>query len=216
MRIILPEIKELIATRKKRAIRIVTSYFEPADIAEIWPELTSKEQLILFNALNTRFATDIFEFLQVDQMLELLSKITTARKKEILNEMSPDDRTDLFASLPEQETESLIPLLDEEEQSRARELLAYKSNTAGGLMTTDFITAREDITIAQVLKILREKAKEIDFINYIYIVDKVNRLKGTISLKDLLTTSPKRKTMKVMDTTIVSVALDMDQEDVAR
>lgn len=215
MRVILPEIKELIASKKKRAIRIATSYFEPADIAEVWTELTPHEQLVLFNSLNTRFATDIFEFLSEEQMLELLSKITTTRKKEILNEMSPDDRTDLFASLPEEETESLIPLLDEDEQSRARELLAYKSNTAGGLMTTDFITVPEDTTIAQVLKIVREKAKEIDFINYIYIVDPVNRLKGTILLKDLLTASPKRKAARVMDTTIISVALDMDQEDVA-
>jgi magnesium transporter len=215
MRIILPEIKELIATGKKGTIRKVASYFEAADIAEIWSELTTHEQLKLFNALSTRFATDIFEFLREEQMLELLSKITTPRKKEILNEMSPDDRTDLFAVLPDQETESLIPLLDDEAQSRTRELLAYKSNTAGGLMTTDFITVPEDSTIAQVMKILREKAKEIDFINYIYIVDKVNRLKGMLHLKDLLTASPKRKIARVMDTSLVSIALDMDQEDVA-
>ena len=215
MRVILPEIKELIATKKKRALRKVTSYFEPADIAEIWSEFTRDEQLVFFNALDTRFATDVFEFLKEDEMLELLSNISTSRKKDIINEMSPDDRTDLFAILPDQETEKLIPLLEEEEQSRARELLAYKSNTAGGLMTTDFITAHEDITIGQVLRILREKAKEIDFIQYIYVVDRVNRLKGTILLKDLLTTSPKRKVVKVMDTMFTSVALDLDQEDVA-
>ncbi|GAH99286.1 unnamed protein product, partial [marine sediment metagenome] len=63
---------------------------------------------------------------------------------------------------------------------------------------TDFITVPEDITIGQVLRILREKAREIDFIQYIYVVDKVSRLKGTILLKDLLTTSPKRKANKVM------------------
>jgi len=216
MRVILPEMKELIAGKKKRALKKVASYFEPADIAEIWLELTLDEQLVLFNVLDTRFATDIFEFLKDDQMLELLSNISIARKKDIINEMSPDDRTDLFAILPEQETEKLIPLLEEKEQSRARELLAYKSNTAGGLMTTDFITVQEDITIGQVLRILREKAREIDFIQYIYVVDKVSRLKGTILLKDLLTTSPKRKANKVMDTTFTSVALDMDQEDVAR
>ncbi len=215
MRVILPEMKELIAGKKKRALKKAASYFEPADIAEIWSELTFDEQLVLFNVLDTRFATDIFEFLKDDQMLELLSNISTARKKDIINEMSPDDRTDLFAILPEQETEKLIPLLEEEEQSRARELLAYKSNTAGGLMTTDFITVPEDVTIGQVLRILREKAREIDFIQYIYVVDKVSRLKGTILLKDLLTTSPKRKANKVMDTTFTSVVLDMDQENVA-
>jgi magnesium transporter len=211
----LPEIKELIATRKKRMIRKVASYFEPADIAEVWHELTPQEQLKLFNALEVRFATDIFEFLKEEQMLELLRVVSKQRKQAIINEMSPDDRTDLFASLPEEETEKLIPLLDEDEQSRARELLAYKSTTAGGLMTTDFITVLDDITIAQVLRVLREKAKDIDFIQKIYVVDKVNRLKGTVLLKDLLTTSPNRKVEKVMNTTIINVNLDMDQEDVA-
>lgn len=216
MRVILPEIKELIASKKKRAIRKVASYFEAADIAEVWSELTSDEQSILINAVDTKFAADIFEFLKEDQMIELLHNLKIVKKKNILNEISPDDRTDLFAILPEEETEKLIPLLEEDEQIRARELLAYKGNTAGGLMTTDFITVSEDIKVGQALKILREKAKEIDFIQYIYVVDKVNRLKGTIHLKNLVTTSPLRKVDKVMDPTIISVGLDMDQEDVAR
>lgn len=82
MRVILPEIKELIATKKKRALRKVTSYFEPADIAEIWSEFTLDEQLVFFNALDTRFATDVFEFLKEDEMVELLSNISTSRKKK--------------------------------------------------------------------------------------------------------------------------------------
>lgn len=216
MRVILPEIKELIATKKKRALRKVAAFFDPADIAEIWSELTPNEQLILFNALDKKFAADIFEFLKEDQMLELLNNLSVTRKRDILNEMSPDDRTDLFAVLPSEEVEKLIPLLEEDEQIRARELLAYKENTAGGLMTTDFITASEDMKIAHVLRELRTKAKDIDFIQNIYVVDHVNRLKGIIPLKVLLTTSPQKKVENVMDTHIISVYLDMDQEEVAR
>jgi magnesium transporter len=216
MRVILPEIKELIHTKKKKAIRKVASYFEPADIAEAWAELSTGEQLILFNAVDTRFAADIFEFLKEDQMIELLNTLTLARKKAILNEMSPDDRTDLFEILPDQETEKLIPLLEEDEQIRARELLAYKKNTAGGIMTTDFITVLVDVQIAHVMRELRSKAREIDFIQKIYVVDKVNRLKGIIPLKDLLTTNPRKKVERVMDPHYVHVSLEMDQEDVAR
>ncbi|HEC77551.1 MAG TPA: magnesium transporter [candidate division WOR-3 bacterium] len=215
MRFILPEIKELIAGKKKRVIKKVASYFEPADIADIWQELTLDEQLTLFNAVDTKFAADIFEFLKEDQMIELLNVISAEKKKEILNEMSPDDRTDLFAILPEEETAKLIPLLEEEEQLRARELLAYKQNTAGGLMTTDFITVPEDVKIGYVLRELRQKAKDIDFIQNIYVVDKVGRLKGIIPLKDLLTATPQKKVEKVMDSSFISVGLDMDQEEVA-
>ncbi len=215
MRVLLPEIKELIASKKKRTIRKVTSYFEPADIAEAWSELSLKEQLVLFNAVDTKFAADIFEFLKEDQMIELLNSLKIEKKKDILNEISPDDRTDLFASLPREETDKLIPLLDEEEQIRARELLAYKENTAGGLMTTDYITISEDVKVGNALRELRDKARDIDFIQNIYVVDKVNRLKGIIPLKDLLTTSPQRKVNRVMETPFISVSLDMDQEDVA-
>jgi len=216
MRVILPEIKELLSSRQKRTIRKVLSYFEPADIAEAWAEFDIHEKLKLFNILDTRFAADIFEFLKEDQMVELLDNLSTERRVAILNEMSPDDRTDLFAILPTEEVEKLIPLLDPAEQKRARELLAYKGNTAGGLMTTDYITVSENVNVANVLKELRTKAKDIDFIQNIYVVDKVNRLQGIIPLKDLLTTSPQRKVEKVMESYFPSVGLEIDQEDVAR
>lgn len=215
MRFILPEIKQLIGTTNKRAIKKVTSYFEPADIAEIWSELSSEEQLILLNAVDTKFAADIFEFLKEDQMVELLHRLKTARKQDILNEMSPDDRTDLLALLPEEETEKLLPLLEEEEQVRTRELLAYKENTAGGLMTTDYVSVPESANISYILRELRTKAKDIDFIQKIYIVDKVGRLEGIIPLKDLLITGPKKRVDEVMERSFISVSLDMDQEDVA-
>ncbi len=216
MRVILPEIKELLSSKQRRTIRKVLSYFEPADIAEAWSEFNIDEKLKLFTILNTKVAADIFEFLQEDQMVELLDNLPTTRKVAILNEMSPDDRTDLFAILPTEEVEKLIPLLEPDEQKRARELLAYKGNTAGGLMTTDYITVSENVNVASVMKELRIKAKDIDFIQNIYVVDKVNRLQGIIPLKDLLTTSPQRKVEKVMENYFPNVGLDMDQEDVAR
>jgi magnesium transporter len=216
MRIILPEIKELLLSKQKRTIRKVLSYFEPADIAEAWSEFNIDEKIRLFSILHTKFAADIFEFLREDQMVELLDNLPTKRKVDILNEMSPDDRTDLFAVLPTEEVEKLIPLLERDEQKRARELLAYKANTAGGLMTTDYVTVSENVNIANVLKELRTKAKDIDFIQNIYVVDKVNRLQGILPLKELLTTSPQRKVEKVMERYFPSVGLEMDQEDVAR
>lgn len=215
MRVMLPEIKELLMTKNKRQIKKVASYFEPADIAEVWSELSTEEQLTLFRSVSTKFAADIFEFLKEDEMTELLNNLKLPRKKAILNEISPDDRTDLFAILPDEETEKLIPLLDEQEQARTRELLAYKENTAGGIMTTDFITIPEEVKIGYALRELRSKAKDIDFIQNVYVVDKVNRLQGIIRLKDLITASPRKKATVVMESHFVNVNLDMDQEDVA-
>ncbi|UCD04776.1 MAG: magnesium transporter [candidate division WOR-3 bacterium] len=216
MRVILPEIKELLTTRKKRTIRKVVSYFEPADIAETWSEFTHDERIKLFNILDAKFAADIFEFLREDQMIELITDLPTAKMIKVLNEMSPDDRTDLFAALPTEEVEKIIPLLDTEEQKRARELLAYKDNTAGGLMTIDYITVPDSANIAHALRELRVHGKDIDFIQNIYVVDNVHRLQGIIPLKDLLTATPRTRVQKIMDSHFPNVGLDMDQEDVAR
>lgn len=215
MRIILPEIKELLGTKQQRIIRRVLSYFEPADIAEVWSDFTPEERLRLFSILDVKSAADIFEFLREDQMIELLEKLPTKTKIAVLNEMSPDDRTDLFAALPSGEVEKIIPLLDPEEQNRARELLAYKENTAGGLMTTDYITVPENASVAEALKELRTKGRDIDFIQNIYVVDKVNRLQGIIPLKNLLTARPRQRLERVMDGHFPSAGLEMDQEDVA-
>ncbi|MBE0433235.1 magnesium transporter [candidate division WOR-3 bacterium] len=215
MRIILPEIKELLGTKQQRIIRRVLSYFEPADIAEVWSDFTPEERLKLFNILDVKLAADIFEFLEEDQMIELLENLPARRKIAVLNEMSPDDRTDLFAALPAGEVEKIIPLLDLDEQNRARELLAYKANTAGGLMTTDYITVPETANIADALRELRTKGRDIDFIQNIYVVDKVHRLQGIIPLKNLLTATPRQRVERVMDGHFPSVGLEMDQEDVA-
>ncbi|UCF71007.1 MAG: magnesium transporter [candidate division WOR-3 bacterium] len=216
MRVMLPEIKELLSTRQKRMVRKVVSYFEPADIAEAWSEFSHDERLKLFNILDAKFAADIFEFLREDQMIELLTDLPTAKMISVLNEMSPDDRTDLFAALPTEEVEKIIPLLDADEQKRARELLAYKGNTAGGLMTIDYITIPENANIADAFRELRTRGRDIDFVQNIYVVDKVNRLQGIIPLKDLLTATPRKKVQRVMDSHFPNVGLEMDQEDVAR
>src|SRR4030042_3277232 len=216
MRVLLPEIKELLAGKNVRMIKKLANFFEPADIAEIWHEFTPDEQIFLLKSVDTKLAADIFEFLNENEMIEMLNFLPVEHKIRILNEMSPDDRTDLFSILPETETAKLIPLLDENEQIRARELPAYKGNTAGGLMTTDFISVHEENQISDALRIIREKAKEIDFIHNIYVVDNVNRLKGVIALKDLLPNGPGKKLENIMNSNFIHVALDMDQEDVAR
>ncbi len=216
MRALLPEIKELLFSKNVRLIKRIANFFDPADIAEIWHEFSPEEQLLMLRSVDTRFAADIFEFLKEDQMIELLNFLPVEQKIKILNEMSPDDRTDLFSILPPGETAKLIPLLDENEQIRARELLAYKGNTAGGLMTTEFISVSEDAKVNDVLRVLREKAKDIDFIHNIYLVDNLNRLKGTIALKDLLANDPRKKLSTIMNVNFTHVNLDMDQEDVAK
>ncbi len=216
MRVLLIEIKELLAGKNVRMIRKLAGYFEPADIAEIWHEFTLDEQLLLLKSVETKFAADIFDFLKENQMVGLLEILPVEQKIAILNEMSPDDRPDLFSILPPDQTAKLIPLLDENEQIRARELLAYKGNTAGGLMTTEFISVTEEAKISDALRVLRERAKDIDFIHSIYVVDNLNRLKAIVALKDLLINDPRRKLETIMTTSFTSVSLDMDQEDVAR
>ncbi|MEO0226087.1 MAG: magnesium transporter, partial [candidate division WOR-3 bacterium] len=150
------------------------------------------------------------------EMIKLLRLMDPVRKIAVLNEMSPDDRADLFERLPAIEVKKIITLLRSDESQQAKELMAYKGNTAGGLMTVDFIKVYSGHRVNKVLNEIRKAARDLEFVHYVYVVDRFGRLKGSISLKDLIATDPRKRIKDVMNTSLVTVPLEMDQEEVAK
>lgn len=216
MRVILPELKELIQEKEEKLIRDLFRFFDPADVADIWDELTSDERRYLITTVEIFDATDIFESLKTEQQQEILKTISRDKVKAILDRMSPDDRVDFIAELDKEEQDIYLKLMASEEEAETEELLTYPEDSAGGLMTTDYAYAYDDMKVSDVQRHLRKIAQELDDFYYVFIVDRNNKVKGQISLKDLITARPRQPISNVMDQRIVSVVPLADQEEVAR
>ncbi|HID32057.1 MAG TPA: magnesium transporter [bacterium (Candidatus Stahlbacteria)] len=216
MRVILPELKELIAGREEKLIRDLFRFFDPVDVAEIWDDLSDDERVYLLKTVDIGDSVDIIESLKTGQQKEILTILPKDNVKAILDRMEPDDRADLLFALPEVERKKYLELMATEEEAETEELLHYPEDSAGGLMTTDYAYAYDDMRVSEVLKHLRKVARDFDDFHYIFIVDRDNKIKGQVSLKDLITAGPRRPISDIIDQRVVSVLPLADKEEVAR
>ena len=143
-KILLPEIRDLIAERNFGALRELFREMPPADVAEVILDLPEDEQVIIFRLLPTPLAADVFEYLEPDAQQQLLRAMAHEQVVAILNEMTPDDRTALLEEMPSAAARQLIKQLTPEERRIAQALLGYPEGSIGRLMTPDFIAVHDD------------------------------------------------------------------------
>lgn len=216
MFLIIPEIKELLSQNRKDELKNLFYEYEPVEVAEALREFTLKDRVILFSLCDIDFAADVFEKMDKDDQLNLLGAIDERRKSDILDELAPDERVDLFEEMPEEMVARFLAIMEKEEARDARELLKYDPSTAGGRMTTDFARVQEGINVEETLDNLRKTAKDLEMVYYVYVLDKDNKLVGVVSLKDLILAEPKERINKVMHTKLIIIPVDMDQETAAK
>jgi Mg/Co/Ni transporter MgtE len=122
----------------------------------------------------------------------------------------------LLAEMPEDRSQELLELMEDDEAEDIRKLLTYPEDTAGGIMTTEFVALRPGLTAAQALTVLRETAHEAETISYVYVTEPDDRLVGTFSLQDLVLAPPDTPVQEFMHRRLMSVSLSARQEDVAQ
>lgn len=188
----------------------------PADMAEIVDQLGFNESLTIINSLDDESAADTLEEVSPEKQVSLLEGMESQRAAEILDEMSPDDAADVLADLPEEKAEELLDLMEPEESNDLRKLLEYPENTAGGIMTTEFAEVNQELTAQEVMDSLREIAKDVETIYYIYVVSKSGDLVGVTSIRDILLVDPETPIADIMHTNIIKVNVMEDQHDVAQ
>ena len=212
-KLLLPEIKSLIAERKLSILKEILSDWSPADIADLIVDLSAQEQVIIFRLLSNVLAADTFEHLEVETQKDLLKAMAKSEVAAILNEMSPDDRTALLEELPSAAAKQLIQLLSAEERKIAQTLLGYPENSIGRLMTPDYIAIRPEWTIKETLKFIRENAEDKETLNIVYVIDEKGKLLDDIKLKDFILAEPNEKVADIMDGNFVVLNVHDDQED---
>jgi magnesium transporter len=189
---------------------------QEVDAAEAIGSLPRTLQALAFRLLPKDEAIEVYEYLDPAVQQTLLERLRSGEVLELVEEMSPDDRVRLFDELPAKVVRRLLAQLSPAERRVTAQLLGYEAETAGRLMTTEFIDLKEFHSAAQALEIVRRRARDTETIYSLYVTDASRHLTGILSLRDLVTADPEARIGNVMTREVVSVSTDTDQEEVAR
>ncbi len=191
----------------------------PADIADIVHQLTPGQGARLIEGLDNEIAADAFEEIDTDRQAQILEQINSERAAAILEAMGPDEAADLVARLPEVRAQELLRLMTPQESEDVQELLEYEENSAGGLMTTDYLAFGVMHTAAEALEVVRASIGEDIRAVYVYCVADETadecQILGVVSLWDLLAASQGVHLQELMDTDVVSVRTSTESRTVA-
>ena len=204
-----------IASIRLRVPHAGLSELHPADLATIIDQLAPRDRAGVLAALDLEAAADAIEEMEPDTQVEVLEDLTPELAADILEEMSPDDAADLVADLDQPTRDRILAHMERDEVEEVQELLGYPEDTAGGIMTTEFIALEDGLTAAQAIERLRELEPDAETIYYIYVTDENDRLVGVLSLRDLIVAQPATRIGDFMIRQPVAVGVLADQDEVA-
>ena len=212
----LSELRDLLSAQDQAGLREALERLHPSDLADIIEELTTEEATQLLSLLDAENAAEAFDDLESQTQREVLAAMGLPEIAGILDQMADDDIADLVAELGTEQAEQVLGLLTDEDAQDVKQLLTYDEDTAGGIMTTEFVWVKAGYTAAQSIEHIRRLAPQAETINYIYVLDQDERISGVLSLRELIVADPGDRVSGFMETDIVSVHVSEDQEEVAR
>ncbi len=189
---------------------------QPVDIAEAIEGLPETLQVMAFRLLKKAEAIDVYEYLDPTVQQSLIEEFHDQEAIAIVNEMSPDDRAKLFDELPPKLVRRLIAKITPEERQITSLLLGYQADTAGRIMTPEYIALKEHLTATQAQEKLRLLAHKSEVNYYLYVTDASKRLIGILSLKDLIIAEPEQTLGEIMTRDVIYADTNTDREEVAR
>lgn len=209
------ELLEFLEQHNSVEIKDALEYIHPADILDALEEYEGDVISFLSRLPNDVLAAIIEEAEEEDKG-ELFGLFSDDQQKEIITEMASDEAVDLLEQMDPEDVDSLIGKLDEEEAKELKELMQYDSETAGGIMATEFIAITTQMTVKDTLDYLQKYGDEAETLSYLYILDSDGILKGVVSLRDIVISPFETHLVDLINPKVVSVPPDMDQEEVAR
>jgi magnesium transporter len=188
----------------------------PSDLADIISELSHTDTDQLLDNLDIKHLADTLEEVEPDFQASLVKGMSDEKVADLLEEMSPDEAADLLAELPAQRSENLLDLMEVDDAKDVRKLLLFHEESAGGLMTTDYVSVQPELTAEETIRYLRKVGDEAELIYYVYVTDPTNHLIGVFSLSDLIMAQPEIKVIEFMYKRVVSVNLKDQQDEIAQ
>ncbi|MGD8366871.1 MAG: magnesium transporter [Desulfobacterales bacterium] len=216
-KILIESIKRLLRRGAMRNLRKIVNKTHAADLAVVFRMLTLAEQKKLFGLID-RVETKgvLLEDLDEETLMVLLRAMELQEVIDILASMPKDDAVDLIGRLPDELADEILEGMKKSGSEDVEDLLGYDDETAGGIMTPDFIALREDTTAAEAIESLQKEYQDVEMPFYLYVVDEYGKLVGVSSLRQLVVTPPENLLRDFMATDVISVRTQMDQEEVAK
>lgn len=188
----------------------------PADLAWVFHSLTSSEQKAVFEIIaQTETVTGFLSELDSSIMVDLVEDLPSSYMAEIVTRMPSDDAADLLEALPEDVAHDVQKHMEVADRHEVEELLKYDPQTAGGIMSPDFMYLDEDLTVEEAIKKVQKRSEEKEMVFYLYITHGEGQLAGVLSLRELLMHPMHRQLKNIMNNKVISVTTDTDQEEVA-
>jgi len=214
---LIEEIKNLISANNNNKLKVKLKDIHYADIAELIDNLNIEEATYLIKLLESDTTADALAEIDDEKREKILKKLSVKEIAEELTELDTDDAVDIISELPEERKERVISeIADDKHIEGIRELLTYDENTAGGLMAKELVKVNEDLSVLKCLNEMRSQAENVSRVHSIYVVDSKNRLKGRLSLKDLITADSKAKVKDIFIPNVDYVFVNENNEEVAR
>ncbi len=193
------------------------SQMHPADIADHLRNMNHKERIDLFAILDDDMAAQILSELDPQSEYQLLRELSTFKISKLIEKMQPDEAADILADLSSEKQKDVLNLMKKEDSKEVQQLLKYDEESAGGLMTTNFLTLKDNLTASRAIEALRQFVKDVQAqIVYVYVVDSNNKFTGVLPVKKLITASPNSRLVELVNHNTVTVNPSLDQEEVAR
>ncbi|MBU8906653.1 magnesium transporter [Desertibacillus haloalkaliphilus] len=187
----------------------------PTDQVELFQSLEKETRALVYHYLAADEFAEVFQGLELEEQQMIVFELDEIYAADMFNEMHADDIADFLSELNEPHAKAILAAMNKEEADDVKELLSYEPETAGAIMTKEFISIRATDTAAEVIEHLRQEGPDAETIYYLYVVDAKDKLVGVVSLRDLIIAPTDEQVENVMSTRVVSVEANTDQEEVA-
>ncbi len=212
----LENIKELLDTKQYTRLRQRLAEMNEADIASTLEELEEKEQLKVFRILPKDMAADVFSYMDVEIQQFIITSLSEKDAGVIIDNLMADDATDLLEEMPANMVKRLLAAASPETRRDINNLLRYPEDSAGSIMTVEYVDLKESLTVEQAIERIRSIGVDSETINICYVLDSRRKLIGTVALRYLLLSQPDEIIGDIMHENVISINTMMDQEEVAR
>lgn len=210
------ELRELLDTKQYATLRRELVELNEADIAVVMEEMGEKEMLKIFRILPKDLAADVFSYMEVDNQQYIITSLSERDAANIIDNLMADDAADFLEEMPASVVKKLLSLASPETRRDINQLLRYPEDSAGSIMTVEYIDLKENLTVADAIKRIRRVGLDSETVNNCYVLDSRRKLIGTVTLRGLLLSAESDLIGDIMNENVISINTMMDQEEAAR